>query len=103
MKKVALVLLSFCVISFSFAQSYTIQDFTRTNRLTGRPIVPPESLPPTTDNTPSGTMCGSWNSNDGGPHTDCLGHNPGVSCPAGYFRGRGFAADGAWFLTCFKG
>ena len=103
-----LIIGAFCAFAatLSYAQGVAhdrvIQDFTRTNRLTG---TPPANLSNTVipnQDVPSGTMCGSYNTNDGGPHTDCLGYNPGVSCPPGYHSGRGFAAAGAWFITCFK-
>ncbi|WP_310643179.1 hypothetical protein, partial [Limnohabitans sp.] len=74
------------LMSSVFAQGVpherVIQDFTRTNRLTGTPLAPAGVIP--NQESPTGTMCGAY---QWWLISSCQGHNPVVSCPSGYHFG----------------
>ncbi len=101
-----LIISALCALAatLSYAQGVphdrVIQDFTRTNRLTGTPsanlsntVIPNQATP-----TPAGTMCGSAHMWDG-TYIACQGHNPAISCPAGYLNTPIVGADST---TCAK-
>lgn len=100
-KKFIFSILVFSFINFSAtAQTATVQDFTRTNRLSGRPAVPDGVIP--VAEALRGTICGAAQTNGERATITCMGYNPASSCPSGYYSSWIFGAEGHGFISCVK-
>ena len=96
----ALTTLMSSVLAQGVPHERVIQDFTRTNRLTGTPLAPAGVIP--NQESPTGTMCGAAQTNGERATITCMGHNPMSSCPTGYYASWIFGAEGHGFVSCVK-
>ncbi len=105
-----LIISALCALAatLSYAQGVphdrVIQDFTRANRLTGTPSANLSNTVIPNQDSPAGTLCGAvdqWNTSLT-RGVMCLGHNPNVSCPAGYHFAIAASSGSDQLRTCIK-
>jgi hypothetical protein len=101
-----LIISALCALAatLSYAQGVphdrVIQDFTRTNRLTGTPSANLSNTVIPNQSAATGSMCGLYAS--GGLSFTCLGYDPSSSCPSGYYSQWFPVAEGHWWASCIK-